>query len=588
MFVALFSNSAKSNCVDSLYTRFDSISIVFTSAEKISELNRIRNLCPMQSEGYFQRMGFIYQDAGNNDIALIFFDSALIFAPKNKRPGPYASIMTNIGNVYFNIGNYRKALEYYTTDIEAQLEDSKYFESLIGLTYNKATVFLSLGNLDSAIIFANKTFDFVNKTGTKKELEYYSCLRGDIYRAQKMYLLSISEYEKSVKQSLIVDDFYVAGSSASNSAISYQELGIYDSAMAKVNESIYYILKSNDKNAIKDVYKTAYELSKNWGNDSMSIELLKKYVIFKDSTLTEASIKSIAESELKIKDLINFKDLEIAKADLRTSKTRFLLASIAVGLLILIVLIIFRSRQMSKKIATQEISLKDNVIIDLIQKQELSTVNSMLKGQDNERQRIAQDLHDRLGSILALVKLNFSSLTGELEQIKERSEKQYFKTHELIDEAVEEVHRISHDLSIGAVSKFGLKTALLHLGLAVESANKIKVKLILDDMPNHLIDEIQINIYRIFQELIGNTLKYAKAKEVNIQILNDSDRVLNITYEDDGIGFNIEILQNTKGMGFQNVESRVKKLNGSLHMDTKPGNGLSLFIEIPIPQEKLG
>ena len=201
----------------------------------------------------------------------------------------------------------------------------------------------------------------------------------------------------------------------------------------------------------------------------------------------------------------------------------------------------------------------------------------MLEVQESERKRIASDLHDRLGSMLSTVKLYFGSVEEQIEKMKEQNKEHYNKANLLLDEACEEVRKISHDLISGELLKFGLLPALTQLCKTIEGANKLKINLLFFGMDNRLDNSVEIPVYRIIQELINNILKHSKATDVTIQ-LNKTENNLNVVVEDNGIGFDIASVKN--GMGLKNIETRVNKFNGKLYVDSGKDKGTTTIIDI--------
>lgn len=260
-------------------------------------------------------------------------------------------------------------------------------------------------------------------------------------------------------------------------------------------------------------------------------------------------------------------------------------ATAAVTILLLVaadLLLLFRNRKLKYQ---KEIDEQRRRVDDLMQKQEVENVNAMLKGQDEERKRIAQELHDRIGSILSTVKLHFTNVETGIALLKEQQNKSYTEAVGLLDEAVDEVRRISHDLYEGSLAKFGFKTALLQLIAAIEKANVVHVTFIDNGVERDAYKEFEQDLYRITQELLSNSLKYAQAKEITIQ-LNQKQGVVEYMYEDDGAGFNIQKIADSAGIGYKNIAARVAKMGGTWHLDAHPNHGMTLIIELPIDYGK--
>jgi two-component system NarL family sensor kinase len=203
----------------------------------------------------------------------------------------------------------------------------------------------------------------------------------------------------------------------------------------------------------------------------------------------------------------------------------------------------------------------------------------MLKVQEEERKRISQDLHDRLGSMLSVAKVYYKSGEEQLKKNERFDFEQFQKANILLDEACQEVRKISYEMSSGVLTKFGLVAAIEDLLVVIEQTKKMRIEFITSDIENRLESDIEIQVYRIIQELLNNILKYSEAKNVTVQILKLS-AILNVQVEDDGKGF--DITKRSKGLGLNNINSRIESLGGSIDIDSVLNRGTSVNIEIPI------
>jgi len=209
----------------------------------------------------------------------------------------------------------------------------------------------------------------------------------------------------------------------------------------------------------------------------------------------------------------------------------------------------------------------------------LQTMESMITGQEDERERIAKDLHDSLGGLLSTIKLRFDKLESDAKYNGENNE--FNKVHELIDIACSEVRNIAHDLKPGALEELGLIEAVSDL---LNRNNREKGPEIIFqhygfDFGKNIDSSAALQIYRIIQELINNSIKHANAQEILVQ-LSLSDDILEIIVEDDGHGYNE--LNIKKGMGLENIKSRVKYLKGDISVSSDSDKGTSTLIHIPI------
>jgi len=231
---------------------------------------------------------------------------------------------------------------------------------------------------------------------------------------------------------------------------------------------------------------------------------------------------------------------------------------------------LYQRKLIKRKLEYQEIE-------DLLKKQELQSAYSLIEGQESERKRIAQDIHDSLGSVLVTLNMYADTLSSKLNsgQDKQLTKKiSYFAK-----QATEETRRISHNLDSGMLVHFGLKAGVKDLVDAVMAAKSIIVSFHAD-LPEAVNQDISINLYRIIQELINNTLKHAHATKINIELIQVNVEYISLIYEDNGIGF--DKITKVNGIGLTNIASRTEATGGVLTIDSKKDKGSSFIIEIPL------
>lgn len=196
---------------------------------------------------------------------------------------------------------------------------------------------------------------------------------------------------------------------------------------------------------------------------------------------------------------------------------------------------------------------------------------------ENERKRIANDLHDSLGPLLSAVKLNISSV-----DVDEPSDRQILdKTAGYLDDIIGSMRRISHDLLPSTLERKGLLEAVREFIQQVKNKQSVDIQL-------YIVKEIrvpkdkEIHIFRMVQEIVHNTIKHAQAKNLQIGFSEENGYLLCLT-KDDGKGFDkAKILTASQGLGLRSLESRCEILNGILTLESTPGSGTNYFIKIPV------
>ena len=215
--------------------------------------------------------------------------------------------------------------------------------------------------------------------------------------------------------------------------------------------------------------------------------------------------------------------------------------------------------------------LQQQHIRELEKDKQLVAVDSMLKGQEEERSRLAKDLHDGLGGLLSGVKFSLSNMKENL-IVTPDNMAVFERSLDMIDTSIKELRRVAHNMMPEMLTKFGLDEALKDYCNTVNATKLLAVKYQSLGMETRLDKATEIIVYRIVQELLNNILKHAAASEVFVQLIRENDR-LNIVVEDNGKGFDTAVLENNKGAGWVNIRSRVEYLKGQLDVHSEPGKG---------------
>ena len=498
----------------------------------------------------YTNLGILYLVMKNYESAKEYFLKSENYFIKIHDDYELSKIYNNLGVVYFETGNNTLSQEYYDKAMKLKIKlglkdtNSEIYNNLGALYYKK-------GDDQQAIQKFKKSIDIQKKYVSKNGLKEANINLGHIYFRNQEYDKAIKYYKNTLESSKNSQNKSEKLKALDGLYLAYSVKQDYDSA-------IYY---SQQYNSLRDSLETDY----------------KKAVDYR-----EKFARVQKENELLLRDkkisIVNIKNLE-----LKNQNNNILIYTLST-IFSLFVLLFFlwtkwKVERQKKEIAVKDKELEEKKLEQLIKNQEIKSYNEMLNTQDRERKRISQDLHDRIGSILSVAKVYYKSGEEQLLQNKNFDLVSFQKANELIDEACQEVRRLSYEMSSGVLTKFGLLSAVEDLVITIEQTKKIKIEFIAGDLENRLENNIEIQIYRIIQELMNNILKYADSNHVTIQILKLKNEV-NVQVEDDGIGFNTN--EQSRGMGLQNIKSRVSSLGGKIDIDSVIGRGTYVNIEIPI------
>lgn len=240
-----------------------------------------------------------------------------------------------------------------------------------------------------------------------------------------------------------------------------------------------------------------------------------------------------------------------------------------------VVLLLYAYKQRSNHLRQKE-ELYKFTLDQQRQDAKISTLTAMLDGQENERGRIARDLHDGLGGLLSSTKMRLSLLSNQADNHMQTELKSSLQQ---LDSAVEELRRIAHNLMPDLLNRYGLKKALESYAIRM-SNDRMKVNVQFLYYQGNLSKEKQLIVYRIIQELVNNAIKHASPTNLLIQFVEEEQEYI-LTVEDDGTGFDINKVKRTDSAGLFNIQSRVDFLKGSFNVASAPNEGSSIEIIFP-------
>lgn len=538
------------------------------------------------STGYatvMRDIGGFYRSIGNYDLSNKYTLIAYGIFQRHGESARAASALSNLANTYYLMGDMQQALSYYHQVYATYLEThDDYIEmARSNVTLNMAQVYFELDSLRLARRYAEKSIDHIRNYSDTSEILWQYIMLGAIHQAEKKFEEARYFYHLALNNASIQGDDFILAMAYENLGLLFDDLGEKDSATFYLEEAIAKAYSSKDPEMIARIAQDLTGIYESRGDSLNAFQYLKVYTLFNDSLLNEKRIQSIIDAEKRYQAEAKAAQLEAQRIRLQQRKYTIFGLSLLLILLVIVSVLIIRNRNKSARLAKQKLRLKEAEIHKMIRDQELKSMEAMMKGQDEERKRIARDLHDRLGSMLSTVKLHFSSVEEEIKLLQQKQKTAYDSALDMLDEAVDEVRKISHNLHSGAIAKFGLKTAVNQLIQAIQSANSIRISFMDNGVDPELYQGIEVELYRIIQELLSNTLKHSGADEAIIQ-LNFSSGLITFSYEDNGKGMDTSRLSESDGLGMQSIESRVRKIGGTYSIDSRPGHGFTFFIEIPV------
>ena len=305
-----------------------------------------------------------------------------------------------------------------------------------------------------------------------------------------------------------------------------------------------------------------------------SYRYLKEYVAVNDSLQNRNNRKRVNELEIKYQTQKKEAQLLAQHATIqKKNMLNYILAGSALALMVIL--------SLSYSTYQQKQKLQQQRIIELETQQQLNATEAVLKGEEQERTRLAKDLHDGLGGMLSGIKYSFNTVKNNLTMTPDNAQA-FERSMDMLDSSIKEMRRVAHNMMPEALVKFGLDTALKDFCNDISKSGALEVSYHSIGLEQIVLDQtVAITIYRIVQELIHNTMKHASAKHAIVQVTKSNGQVT-VTVEDDGKGFYKSVLNKSKGIGWSNIKNRVEFLKGTLDVKSEGVKGTSVYIELTI------
>jgi two-component system, NarL family, sensor kinase len=522
----------------------------------------------------YNKIGIIYQKESKFDSALLYAQKALaIYEGLNDKVGISYSL-NNIGIVNQNVGNLDEALKYQQQSILIK-EEIKDKLGLAGSYVNAGNIYLLKKDMSNAKQYFEKAENITRQIGNPEYLSNSLNNLASLYQKTGDYKKALPLAQESFEIRTKMEDTKGQVSCLVNMGFILTSDKQYAAAEDKYLTGIKLAdtLSSclSEKAKLYDGLSQLYELT---GDYKKSMEMARLTVKLNDSIYTDGMNKRFSEMETKFQTAK--KNKQIQEQQFELTKKQYLLYGSA-GLAFLLTLLGYSYFRRNK--LKQEKRLQ----LEVMTQQDIAT-KGILNAEENERKRIAVDLHDGIGQMMSAAKMNLSVIEDEMDFKTEEQRIRFENVISMVDESCREVRSVSHQMMPNALLKNGLASAIKEFISKIDN-RIIKVALHFEGLNEKLDTNTETVLYRVIQECVNNVLKHSQANHLDISIFNEAAG-LSAIIEDNGKGFDTASKENFEGIGFKNINSRVKYLHGTLEINSKPGKGTAIAIFIPAGGER--
>ncbi|HEY8387374.1 MAG TPA: sensor histidine kinase [Parasegetibacter sp.] len=560
--------------------------------------------------------GIDLYNSGQYEKAIEHFELSLSGAQQKNDRYSLAAIYNNLGNAYSQTGKIVQALENYQKSVLIA-EEIKDTTRLARVLNNMGALHESLKDFPQALAHYNRAEDLARTRKDSSILADCANNKGIIFEQQQKYKEALAAYSTALKiyeKKGLTDRIALT---LNNIGIVHKFLGNYSEAIASYNRSAalaeeigdqYFVAANyinmgnvyrlqNQMAKAVNLHQKALELGKEIsaaniifesygslaedyavsGNFKKAYELHRKYKEVTDSFINEERTRQLAEMQTRFEtaqkeqqiDLLS-KENTIHKLTISRRNNIILFIAGAFILTVLLGFLFYNRYKLQQRAKLQQA---------IIKQQDLAT-KAIIEAEENERKRIASDLHDGVGQMMSAVRMNLSAMEQHLTFRSDEQRAKYEKVVALVDESCREVRAVSHNMMPNALLKSGLASAVREFIEKIDHS-VLKVDLYSEGLNERIDSNIETVLYRVIQECVNNVIKHSGANHLDISLVRD-EHGISATIEDNGKGFDITDAGKFEGIGMKNIRSRVEYLKGTVEFDSRPGNGTLIAIHVPI------
>lgn len=510
----------------------------------------------------------LYNFEGKKDSAALLLYRAASLFEKNNHELEAAGIYNEIGRMYRK-EDLNRAVSFY--DKAYAIYEKNNDEKGKAIILNESGVaYESSGNLEEAKKRYNSSLEIAQKLNDKTSMSYsYEflgsvALRENEINTSKHYL----SLALSIRQSL--QDTFALAITYTNFGEFYQHINEIDHAIESVIKSNLLAKQINYLNLIAYNYNLLSGLYQSKQNYKAALENLNLHVKLKDSIDNIEKAKQIEEISVRYETEKN-KNL-IKEQEFSLLKQRYMLAFSIFAILAIVGISfsIFKRVKLKNKTKLQETVIREQAL----------SAQAVMNAEEEERKRIASDLHDGVGQLMSAAKMNLSVLEFNNDFRITDQQEHFQKALDLVDESCIEIRNVSHNLMPNSLLNNSLPEAVQGF-LNKLSKTELQIHFYHEGFTERLSLNTETVLYRIMQESVNNAMKHAEAKRLDISLIKEKDEI-NITIEDDGKGFDMQQMNQFEGIGLKNMASRITFLKGTLEFDAHLGKGTLISINLPI------
>ncbi len=468
-----------------------------------------------------------------------------------------------IGAILTELNQYDEAMKFHNQAKALSLAARDYY--LLADVYNDiGIIYEQTGPKDSMLFYYQQYLDLSTQYGSEHQQLYANYNLGAAYSDFDEYQKAHDYFEKSMILAQKTSSGLMFDFSKISLAHMKTKLGDFDGSLS-ILKTLDAATKST--NVQQELYQQLYEVHYAKGQYKEAVDYHQKFKIISDTLLNRDIAKQINELNIQYESEKKNQEIKAQQLELRNSRLLLFTLGALLGAIVLGFLFWNRNQRYKANLLKEKTRSQELEIEGLHKEKQLISMQSILTGQEEERRRIARDLHDNIGSMMAAIKFKIYSIKDDNEQLDD-----------MVGQVSDELRRISHNMTPLAFGLSGLEGAISDLGQELKR-NNIQVSNNTRDLEQIEDQDRAIMIYRVFQELVNNIIKHSEATQVQMSSSIEGPS-LNMDIRDNGKGLDHQKWENSTNLGIKNIKSRIDYLGGEITLDNSKGTHFNLKIPL--------
>lgn len=525
----------------------------------------------------------VFHHRGDFETALVLYLEADSILSRYNEYSARLILYNDISDIYLKLMRTDKSMDYVARinsiidSVSDPVVKSRFYIS-------HANMLVYQGKYDEAAGYFEMARKIAEPERKYNVLTNWAYNYGFMLSQQKKYDEALAYYTRSMNYARIFGSRYDECDALYKVGLMHYYCRRFEKADSILRNALTFAEHINSKILVRNVLDALTYMEADRKHYRAAYGYLQRYVDTADELFTQSDQRQVdflnakyeaAERQATIKRLTDERKIQALEIEKRKTVTYYL--SITLALVLLSALLVQQYYRARRKMIEQNSQIQTQRIKELEREKQLAAVQYALQGEENERSRLARDLHDGLGGLLSGAKMSFSSFRENY--LRDCEGVENFKhAFDLLGKSIGELQRVAHNMMPQALVSGSIKDAVSEFCERMNGSDSLSVKFRFFGREDKVAQKYQIAVYRVVQELISNVVKHSGASEALVQLVQESGRI-SVVVQDDGRGFDPLKAQTSEGHGLKNIRTRIESLGGRLFVDSSAGKGTEVSFE---------